>query len=121
MSTPPEAKLTVENIVATMSDGKQNVVKQYHLEVETQIGLRASIEAKGKRPGRNKPFIEILKRWVWGRKQHKCLHEDRRIDHDADRYEKRIVDADTGELIYVCYEPLSKHIGRGDARLKKRK
>jgi hypothetical protein len=46
---------------------------------------------------------------------------DRNIDRLGDRYQERIVDAETGEVIREVDEPLSEHRGRGDARPDRRR
>ena len=38
---------------------------------------------------------------------------NRRIDHLNDRYEERVTDEATGEVIHECSEPLSQHRGHG--------
>lgn len=38
------------------------------------------------------------------------------VDRVNDNYEEHVVDAETGELVYKCKEPLSKHRGHGDAK-----
>ena len=43
------------------------------------------------------------------------------IDRKKNMYEKTVTDKDTGEVVYHCKEPLSKHTGRGSAKHSKKK
>ena len=41
------------------------------------------------------------------------------VDRENDRYREVIVDAETGEAVHRCEEPLSQHQGHGGAKAKK--
>jgi hypothetical protein len=41
------------------------------------------------------------------------------IDRENDQYKELVVDAETGDVIHSCEEPLSKHIGHGSAKVNK--
>jgi hypothetical protein len=75
--------------------------------------------------GRDKFFRAGYKRpAAWGvtampslfRKTGRLHLTDRSFDRIRDWYHERIVDAETGELVHECDEPLSQHRGHGDAR-----
>jgi hypothetical protein len=40
------------------------------------------------------------------------------IDRENDRYGERVIDPETGEIVYLCEEPLSQHQGHGTAKKK---
>jgi hypothetical protein len=41
---------------------------------------------------------------------------DRSFDRIRDWYHERIADAETGDVVHECDEPLSEHRGHGSAR-----
>ncbi|HBN05707.1 MAG TPA: zinc ribbon domain-containing protein [Bacteroidales bacterium] len=41
------------------------------------------------------------------------------VDRENDWYSELVIDKETGEIIHECNEPLSEHIGHGDAKKKK--
>lgn len=43
---------------------------------------------------------------------------ERLIDHHEDRYVERVTLYDSGEVIHLCDEPLTKHQGHGSAKRK---
>ena len=43
----------------------------------------------------------------------------RLIDVDNDWYSEKLTDGDTGEILHLCEEPLSKHRGHGSAKKEK--
>jgi hypothetical protein len=49
----------------------------------------------------------------------KLVHREQIIDRDNDRYFERVTDYETGEVIHMNEEPLSKHVLRGTAKPKK--
>ena len=42
----------------------------------------------------------------------------RHIDRENNEYKEAVVNADTGEVIHSCEEPLKKHTGHGSAKKK---
>lgn len=44
---------------------------------------------------------------------------ERAIDRQHDRYREQIIDADTGQVLHSCDEPLSSHRDRGSAKKPK--
>jgi hypothetical protein len=80
-----------------------------------------AFKGKGDRNGKREVFLQG--------KAGEELHYDtqrwtvisRRIDRDNDRYDEVITDAETGEVLHECHEPLSKHKGHGSARPDRRK
>jgi len=84
------------------------------LKVET---YRAGIQLKHRNPNSANRFrVEEITGQSWSYDKGDWVELYRLIDKDNDRYIKRVVDEDTGEVIYECDEPLSDHQGRGSAK-----
>lgn len=82
------------------------------MELEGEITLRSRIGAKKKRKGFKRPLIEIIKGWFESgdKKKHpKGVIKERLIDREKDRYKKKIIDVETGEITRDVEEPLSVH------------
>ena len=47
------------------------------------------------------------------------VNKERVIDRDKDFYKEKVTDLKTGKVLRDIEEPLSKHINRGSAKLKK--
>ena len=71
--------------------------------------------------GRSRPFREIRTGGSFWRKFKKWMELERIIDRENDWYEKRLTDPETGEVVYECAEPLSKHTGHGSAKFSGKK
>ena len=84
-----------------------------------EITPRSKLNYKGRRCGKNKPFI-------WGRvgadlfrKIKKWMHLERVFNRENDKYKEIVIDPITGNIIHYCEEPLSKHQGHGSAKKRK--
>jgi uncharacterized FlaG/YvyC family protein len=41
---------------------------------------------------------------------------DYKIDRENDKYSKKVIDRETGEVIHECEEKLTEHFNRGSAK-----
>ncbi len=73
---------------------------------------------KAKHQGDKKPFIEEVSGADLFRKIYKWMHLSRVIDREHDWYSEVITDPVTGNVVHQCEEPLSKHMGHGNAKHK---
>ncbi len=80
--------------------------------------LKSKLGIKGRRGGREKPFIERVVGDDLFRRTGKWMRLERTIDRDNDWYEETIIDPETDEIIHRCKEPLSQHTGHGSAKAK---
>ncbi|GGC77821.1 hypothetical protein GCM10011382_04710 [Vreelandella lutescens] len=48
----------------------------------------------------------------------KWMQKSRVIDKSKDKYVEKVIDPETGEVVHLCKEPLSKHFGHGSAKFK---
>jgi hypothetical protein len=85
------------------------------LEFHDHYGMRL------KRPGRRGYAVDVVARPDFNRDRQKLVRLDRVINKENDKYYEKITDYQTGEIIREVSEPLSEHVGRGAAKLKKPK
>lgn len=76
---------------------------------------------KHKRPGNKRPLYESIAGDDLYRETGQWNKLTREIDREKDRYRETIVNAETGEIIRQCDEPLNEHIGRGSDNPKSTK
>jgi hypothetical protein len=55
------------------------------------------------------------------RKSGRWMKLERRIDREENHYYEKITDPDTGKIIHLSDEPLSRHQGHGSAKSKDEK
>lgn len=94
--------------------------RNYEVIAHVSMGMKATIGVKAKHPGGKRPFYEEKTRGEIQIKSGKNVDRTNVIDRDNDGYTEIIKDAKTGEVLYECSEPLSKHIGHGCAKNKKK-
>ena len=75
---------------------------------------------KAKHKNEEKPFIEQRSGRELHRDTGKYTDRSMVIDRENDLYQEIIKDPNTGETIYQCIEPLSKHVDHGNAKYKKK-
>jgi hypothetical protein len=73
---------------------------------------------QGKRLKGNKPLSEGQAGEIRDR-DGRLVRKTRLIDRERDVYYEHVEDAETGEVLRDCREPLSQHVGRGSARNKR--
>src|SRR5262245_33728209 len=88
------------------------------LEVVAEDVVKAKIQLKiqGRDPsrkGKHKIRSEQIVGDDYTHDTQKWNKKHRLIDVDNDWYSEKVTDSDTGEILHLCEEPLSKHRGRG--------
>jgi len=91
------------------------------LQVGENLGIHDQVIGKGKEAGIKKPIKEFKIGDDFHRNSKKWNHREMYIDRKNDKYEEIIKNKNTGEIIHKCKEPLSQHIGHGDASIKNNK
>lgn len=71
---------------------------------------------KVQRAGEKKPYIEAQLGEQLSVRTGRWMTKRRVIDRDADWYEERVVDPESGAVVHECSERLSEHCGHGSAR-----
>ncbi|MGD0856397.1 MAG: hypothetical protein ABSA18_11400 [Dehalococcoidia bacterium] len=92
--------------------------RNFEVKSSVTITAKSQVSVLGKRQGKGKPFIEQVAGDNLHRKTGKWMKRSRVIDRENDSYKETITDPATGEIIHHCDEPLSKHIGHGDDKLR---
>ena len=90
-----------------------------NVSIVESVVARDGLALKAKRPGQKKPYVETISMPSHSRRTGKVVHRERLIDRDNNRYEEKVTDYETGEIIHHQAEPLSEHVGHGSAKLKK--
>jgi len=91
------------------------------LAIREKITAHEQIKGKVKKKGIRKPVREFKSGDDLHRKSRKWYHREILIDREKNYYREIIKDKDTGEIIHICEEPLSEHIGHGSAKYRKSK
>jgi hypothetical protein len=86
--------------------------------IDEILKIYGTLNAKGKRPGNNKPFIEIVSGTSFSYRLQKWMRKFRLIDRVSDVYKEIVIDPDTDLLIHKSEERLSEHVGHGSAKVK---
>lgn len=85
---------------------------EHKKELEESLKLKASIEAKQKRPGFKKFVKEVLAGWFPSRDAIKFpegVQKERVIDRGSNKYAEKIVDEATGKVVRDVKERLTDH------------
>jgi len=87
------------------------------------VGFRdmLAFKAKGDRGGKRVVFLQGKAGDELHRDTQRWTVVSRGIDRENDRYDEVITDAETGQVLHECHEPLSEHRGHGSARSDRRK
>jgi hypothetical protein len=96
-----------------------HITRDYRIATDVALSISISeTQAKAKRHGKGRPFIEYRAKHDLYGKTSQDTDEVRIIDRENNLYKKTIRDSKTGEVIYECCEPLDKHTGHGYAKHK---
>jgi DNA-directed RNA polymerase subunit RPC12/RpoP len=93
--------------------------RAFEVTMHANISIHTKMGMKAKRSGEKKPFIVEVSGSDLYRKINKWMKLSRVIDKENDYYCEVITDPVTGQIVHECIEPLSKHIGHGNAKRKK--
>ncbi|GJG89859.1 hypothetical protein tb265_50400 [Gemmatimonadetes bacterium T265] len=96
--------------------GSADRVVQITCEEVLTLRVRESVRTTLKEHGVRRPVLDEKSGDDWSHSRVKWVQLERRIDRANDRYIERVTDPDTGEVIHSRDEPLSLHLGHGDAR-----
>jgi hypothetical protein len=86
------------------------------VEIEERIEVHEMIGVEGRRQGAKEFAFQDRSGDEFGVKVQRWLKKVRVIDRENDQYREKVWDADTGEVIHGCEEPLSQHFGHGSAK-----
>ena len=95
------------------------------LEYFEDLGMNLSDILKGKEidkslPSKKKTRKEFISGSEKRKSDGKMMEIYRNIDKDNDVYEEIVIDSTTKEVVHNCKEALSKHIGHGSDKKKKK-
>lgn len=90
--------------------------RRVNLRVSDTVSVHEQVALEAKRPGQRRPFREVRAGDDLHRKTGRWNERHRVIDRDADLYEEKIADPETGEVLRDVREPLSEHQGHGSAK-----
>ncbi len=94
------------------------------MEVIEDVNLEIHDQMQAKIKNDNLPSNKkVRKEMISGDEKRKdndtWVNKERVIDRDEDFYKEKVTDLKTGKVLRDIEEPLSKHINRGSAKLKK--
>jgi len=72
--------------------------------------VREYLRTKAKRVSEKKPYIEAESGEQLSVRTGEWITKRRVIDRDADSYEERVVDPESGIVVHECSERLSEHL-----------
>jgi hypothetical protein len=95
----------------------------FGITVNDTAALREMLafKAKGDRDGKRSVFLQGKAADEFHPDTQRWTVISRTIDRENDRYDEVITDAETGEVLHECHEPLSEHRDHGSARPDRRK
>ncbi len=98
-----------------------STVRSYSVTLTDPIELHDGHRAKAKNTTLRSDKKLRLDTYSGVEKSHKYgkfVRVHRAVDKDKDWYSEKVIDLKTGEILYECEEPLSKHTGHGAAKPK---
>src|SRR5262245_17457228 len=95
-----------------------STVRVFEAEITETAITRESLGMKARHGASGRPFYEGKSGADLHRATGQWMERDLVIDRENDRYVERVVDPNTGEVVHICEEPLSKHQGHGTAKKK---
>ncbi len=94
------------------------MARAFEVEIAETVTFRDALGMKARHGTGGRPFYETKSGADFHRATGQWMQRDLVVDRENDRYVERVVDPETGEIIHVCEEPLSKHRGHGTAKTK---
>jgi len=92
--------------------------RTFTLDVAETVKIREKIGLKHRRPGHKRAIYESVEGYDLHRYTGQWSHLSRVIDRENNRYQERIINPATREVLRSVDEPLTDHVGRGTARKK---
>jgi hypothetical protein len=93
--------------------------RTFDMVISAQIRAKSELGYKQKRPGHKRPIAEGKTGDNWSRQLGRFVKRSLHVDRGRDHYRETVTDPTTGDVIHHCDEPLSEHVGHGDARRKR--
>ncbi len=98
--------------------------KHIHLELKDKEGLEIHDNVRGKiksvtLPSSKNPRVKFFSGDDLRKSDGKWMQKEMVVDRENNLYKEIVKDIQTGEVIRDCEEPLSDHVGHGDAKFKK--
>ena len=116
---------TLEEAPSTLPENRQpcpscgSVARHVMVTVHDTVTAHASIALKARSPGEKRPFMEQKQGDSFSLKRGRWMQLLQIVDRRNNRYRKRVTDPETGEVLRDLDEPLTGHVGYGDARRKR--
>ena len=88
------------------------------IEVEDKITIHDGVRIRSKELGIRGYTGETISRDEWSQRYQRWVRKTRVIDRLHDWYEERVIDPETGAILYEHAEPLSAHQGHGSAKTR---
>ncbi len=98
--------------------GSLNRIYEEHLK--EQVIPREGTGIKARHANSRKPFWESYHGPERSIKTGGMVLKERVIDRENNNYIEKVQSYETGEMLHNCEEPLTEHIGHGDAKKKER-
>ena len=89
-----------------------SVRRDIKVEIKEEIKIRESLRGRQKRNGFKKFMVEFLQGWFSSGDKEKFpegIQQTRLIDKKNDKYQKKVIDEATGEVVIDKDEKLSEH------------
>ena len=89
-----------------------SVRRDIKVEIKEEIKIRESLRGRQKRKGFKKFMVEFLQGWFPSKDKKKFpegIQQTRLIDKKNDKYQKKVIDEATGEVVIDKDEKLSEH------------
>lgn len=87
--------------------------RRFEETIQEAVKVQDKLKFRHRSPGGNGFKVEHTEGDDLHRKTGRWSKLKRIIDRPNDAYEELIVDAETGEVVRDCKQPLSQHVGRG--------
>jgi len=91
----------------------------FQVTIRATVTFKKKLGIKGRHAGGGKPFIEQGHGDDLHRGTGKWMKKSRIINRENGLYKELVTDPETGDVVHECEEPLSQHVGHGDAGGKK--
>jgi len=93
-----------------------SIARSFYKAITATEEVRAGEGYKVREADTTRPFIEGYDRPSLSRKTGRWMWKEMRIDRRNNRYQDRVTDPETGEVVHEEDEPLTDHHQRGSAK-----
>jgi hypothetical protein len=95
-----------------------SLARAFSVTLKSTVTARPSLGLKAKSGGRGKAFLEQKQGDNYSPSRGRWMRLVQIVDRRRNRYRKLVTDPETGEVLRDVDEPLTDHVGRGDAKRK---